>query len=68
MSVALSADGNTALIGGPDDNSTRGAAWLFTRSAAHLDPAGRKAHRRRARPEKANSARTSRSPPTATRR
>jgi hypothetical protein len=31
-SVALSADGNTALIGGPTDNTNVGAAWLFTRS------------------------------------
>jgi hypothetical protein len=32
-SVALSADGNTAIVGGPDDNSSVGAAWVFTRSA-----------------------------------
>jgi hypothetical protein len=31
--VALSADGNTALIGGPKDNTNVGAAWVFTRSA-----------------------------------
>ena len=31
-SVALSADGNTALIGGPSDNSFVGAAWVFTNS------------------------------------
>jgi hypothetical protein len=31
--VALSADGKTALIGGPFDNNKRGAAWVFTRSA-----------------------------------
>jgi hypothetical protein len=31
-SVALSADGNTAIIGGPTDNSSAGAAWVFTRS------------------------------------
>jgi hypothetical protein len=30
--VALSADGRTALIGGPDDNGRRGAAWVFKRS------------------------------------
>lgn len=30
-SVALSADGNTALIGGPNDNSKLGAVWVFTR-------------------------------------
>jgi hypothetical protein len=32
ISVALSADGNTALIGGPSDNSSLGAAWVFTRT------------------------------------
>jgi hypothetical protein len=31
-SVAVSADGNTAIVGGPSDNRTRGAAWVFTRS------------------------------------
>ena len=31
-SVALSADGNTAIISGPRDNSSSGAAWIFTRS------------------------------------
>jgi hypothetical protein len=30
-SVALSANGNTAIVGGPDDNSGMGAAWIFTR-------------------------------------
>jgi hypothetical protein len=33
-SVALSADGNTALIGGVKDAGTAGAAWVFTRSGA----------------------------------
>jgi hypothetical protein len=32
-SVALSADGNTALIGGWSDNGNVGAAWVFTRSS-----------------------------------
>src|SRR3954453_417947 len=32
QSVALSDDGNTALIGGPGDNGFVGAAWAFTRS------------------------------------
>jgi hypothetical protein len=33
MSVSLSSDGNTALIGGPGDTSSdAGAAWIFTRS------------------------------------
>jgi len=31
-SVALSADGNTALVGGDHDNGGAGAAWVFTRS------------------------------------
>ena len=30
--VALSADGNTALIGGPGDKGNIGAVWTFTRS------------------------------------
>jgi len=29
---AISADGNTAIIGGPGDNSEAGAAWIFRRS------------------------------------
>jgi hypothetical protein len=41
-SVALSADGNTALIGGPGDNSNQGAAWLFTRSATTWTQLGAK--------------------------
>jgi hypothetical protein len=32
-SVALSADGNTALVGGRDDNGLVGAAWVFVRNA-----------------------------------
>ena len=31
QAVSLSGDGNTALIGGSFDNSTMGAAWVFTR-------------------------------------
>ncbi len=31
FSVALSADGNTAIVGGPADSSNIGAAWVFTR-------------------------------------
>jgi hypothetical protein len=31
-SVALSADGNTAIVGGYSDSSYAGAAWVFTRS------------------------------------
>ena len=44
QSVALSSDGNTALIGGPDDNATtvQGAAWVFTRSAGVWSQQGAK--------------------------
>jgi hypothetical protein len=31
LGVALSGDGNTALVGGRGDNGNRGAAWVFTR-------------------------------------
>jgi len=31
ISVAISADGSTAIVGGPYDNSQAGAAWVFTR-------------------------------------
>jgi hypothetical protein len=31
-SVALSGDGNTAIVGGHEDNSAAGAAWVYTRS------------------------------------
>ncbi|MBS0618464.1 MAG: hypothetical protein JSR44_09760 [Spirochaetes bacterium] len=34
LSVAISADGNTALIGGNNDNASQGAAWIFTRSGS----------------------------------
>jgi hypothetical protein len=39
-SVALSADGNTAIVGGPGDNSSAGAVWLFTRSSGVWTPGG----------------------------
>lgn len=32
QSVSLSADGNTAIVGGSQDNTDAGAAWVFTRS------------------------------------
>ena len=32
VSVAISGDGNAAIVGGPGDNATAGAAWVFTRS------------------------------------
>lgn len=31
-SVSISGDGNTAIVGGADDNAYVGAAWLFSRS------------------------------------
>jgi hypothetical protein len=31
-SVSLSADGNTAIVGGDTDNSGAGAAWVWTRN------------------------------------
>jgi FG-GAP repeat len=40
--VALSADGNTALIGAPGDNEGVGAAWVFTRSGSTWAQQGEK--------------------------
>jgi hypothetical protein len=40
--VALSADGNTALIGGPDDDGGIGAAWVFTREGTTWSQQGAK--------------------------
>ena len=40
--VALSSDGNTALIGGIGDNSDHGAAWVFTRSGSTWTQQGSK--------------------------
>jgi hypothetical protein len=33
-SVAISSDGNTAVVGGPEDNNITGAVWVFTRSGS----------------------------------
>jgi hypothetical protein len=41
-SVALSRDGNTALIGGASDNANVGAAWVFTRSGSTWTQQGQK--------------------------
>jgi hypothetical protein len=41
-SVALSADGNTAIVGGPSDNKTKGAAWVFTRTGGVWTQQGNK--------------------------
>ena len=40
--VALSADGNTSLMGGPHDNSSIGTAWIFTRSGSAWSQVGGK--------------------------
>ncbi|MFZ4796279.1 MAG: PKD domain-containing protein [Bacteroidia bacterium] len=42
FSVSLSADGNTALIGGSLDNNYQGAAWVFTRSGGTWSQQGNK--------------------------
>jgi uncharacterized protein (TIGR03437 family) len=42
FSVALSGDGNTALIGGPGDNLFTGTVWIFTRSAGVWAQQGQK--------------------------
>jgi hypothetical protein len=40
--VALSGDGNTAIEGGPNDNTGAGAAWIFTRSNGQWTQLGSK--------------------------
>jgi hypothetical protein len=42
VSVSLSADGNTAIVGGPKDNSDVGAAWVYTRSGGVWTQQGNK--------------------------
>jgi hypothetical protein len=41
-SVAVSGDGNTAIVGGPADNVNVGAAWVFTRSGGNWSQQGSK--------------------------
>lgn len=41
-SVSVSADGNTAIVGGPFDDGSRGAAWIFTRNAGSWSQQGDK--------------------------
>jgi hypothetical protein len=41
-SVAISADGKTAILGGHGDNSLAGAAWVFTRSGSVWSQLGSK--------------------------
>src|SRR3954454_8087700 len=40
--VAISADGNTVIIGGPLDNSSTGAVWIWTRSGTVWTQQGNK--------------------------
>ena len=40
--VAISADGNTAIVGRNGDNNTAGAVWIFTRSAGLWSQQGNK--------------------------
>ena len=42
FAVALSADGNTAIVGGPNDQTSGGAVWIFTRSGAGWTQQGSK--------------------------
>src|SRR6266487_3663072 len=41
-SVALSADGNTAIVGGWSDNNKTGTAWVFTRRGGVWTQQGKK--------------------------
>ena len=42
LSVAISADGKTALVGAPGDGrGAQGAAWIFTRSGSHWKQAAK---------------------------
>ena len=42
VSVSLSADGNTAIVGGLSDNGGAGAAWVYTRSGGVWTQQGNK--------------------------
>ncbi|HEX7681727.1 MAG TPA: hypothetical protein VF713_26650, partial [Thermoanaerobaculia bacterium] len=41
FSASLSADGNTALVGGRQDNNNAGAVWVFTRAVPQRRRAAR---------------------------
>ena len=64
--MALSSDGNTALIGGYRDNGRVGAAWVFTRSGETWTQQGEKLTGGGERSAEAGSAPASRCPRTAT--
>ena len=40
--VSLSADGNTAIVGGPNDSTGVGAVWIWTRSGTSWAQQGSK--------------------------
>ena len=42
ISVSISADGNTAIVGGYNDNSSAGAVWVYTRSGGVWSQQGNK--------------------------
>ncbi|MFI5251891.1 MAG: T9SS type A sorting domain-containing protein [Bacteroidota bacterium] len=42
LSVAVSGDGNTAIVGAPLDDSSRGAVWIFTRAGGTWSQQGSK--------------------------
>jgi hypothetical protein len=42
LSVAVSADGNTAVVGGPNDDNNNGAAWIYTRTGGQWTQQGSK--------------------------
>jgi antibiotic biosynthesis monooxygenase (ABM) superfamily enzyme len=48
-SVALSADGSTAIVGGPHDDSYTGAAWVYSRGGTVWTQQGNKLVRNDAR-------------------
>ena len=69
-SVAISADGNTALIGGPQDQGDAlndiGAAWVFVRSGGVWSQQGSKLLPNGRSGDEPTSGPVSRSPPTGT--
>src|SRR5260221_1148007 len=42
QAVSLSSDGNTAIVGGPNDNTGVGAGWIWTRSGTTWTQQGSK--------------------------
>ena len=42
QSVSISSDGNTAIVGGQNDSSSRGAVWIYTRSGSVWSQQGNK--------------------------